>query len=616
MGRKQKTLTESVPSVRQMFVRFWPLIRKQRMLLAGSSLALFAGVGARLLEPWPLKFIIDDVLMVASNPAPGTKAAGTLDPATILILAAVALVVIATLRAVINYAERVGFALAGNRVLTECRSELFAHLQSLSLSFHTKHKTGDLIMRVTGDIGRLKQVAVTALTPLVAQAVTLIGMLSIMLWMNWRLALIGVAIVPLFLLTTRRIGGRIRRVARRQRKQKGEMGAAANEAIGAIKVVQALSLEHVHQRSFTAANRADLRHGVKAKRLSARLIGTTDVLIAAATAGVMWYGATLVLAGALSAGKLLVFLAYLKMAFRPMRNLAKYSSRISKAAASAERIVEVMDITPLIRNRPDAVKAPRTVTAVAFEDVTFGYEPNHTALEAITLEARPGQVIVLAGPSGAGKSTVVNLLLRLYDPDSGRVVINGRDLREYTIESVRRLIALVPQENVLFGVSARDNIAFGAPGATDDQVFAAARLARAHEFITALPKGYDTVLGERGETLSEGERKRIAVARAAIRGAPILVLDEPTASLDNENNQLIRASLRELSADRITFIIAHDLSTVHDDNLVLYLDHGRVVEQGTHVQLLERGGRYAAMCALHGDPPGRDGLREAHAVIS
>ncbi|MBT8486965.1 MAG: ABC transporter ATP-binding protein/permease, partial [Phycisphaerae bacterium] len=435
-------------------------------------------------------------------------------------------------------------------------------------------------------------------------------------WMDWRLALIAVAIVPLFALSTRRLGKRIRKVARTQRERKGEMGATATEAIGSIKTVQALSLESVHAETFTARNKSDLKEGVKAKRLSARLISTTDLLIAIGTAGVLYFGGRMVMRAELSAGDLIVFLSYLKAALRPIRNVAKYSGRLAKASASAERIIEVLDTTPAIVDRPDAVPAPEDIHTVAFEEVTFGYRDDRVVIDAFSLTAARGEVVVLAGPSGAGKSTILNLLLRLYDPGAGRVVINGRDAREFTIDSLRRQIAVVPQENVLFAVSIRDNIAYGAPGATDEDVVAAARLAQAHDFISAMPEGYDTVVGERGGTLSEGQRQRVAIARAAIRRAPILVLDEPTASLDNENNRLVRDALRALSADRITFIIAHDLSTVARDNRVLYLDQGRVVEEGTHEALIRQGGRYAALCMLQRPEEVGPGADHPHAVGS
>ncbi len=610
MGRR-KSVKTSVPTLRHMLVRFWPLIRKQRWLIVGSGSALLGEVALRLLEPWPLKFVFDHVLMTPSSPG---SAPAALSPTAILALAAVAVVVIAIFRAAGTYIRRVGFALAGSRVLTQCRGELFSHIQRLSLSYHSKKRTGDLLTRVVGDIGLLKEVAITAAMPMVAHLITLTGMIGIMLWMNWRLALIGLAIMPLFALSTRRIGRRIRQVARVQRQRKGEMGATAAEAIGSIKIVQALSLEDVHQKAFSARNKSDLREGVKAKRLSARLVGTTEILIALASALVLWFGARLVVAGSLTAGELIVFLAYLRTAYRPMKNMAKYSGRIAKAAASAERIIEVLDTTPMISNRPGAEAAPPAIEEVRFDDVSFAYEPGVPVITQLGFTAKKGEVVVLAGPSGAGKTTVVNLLLRLYDPESGRIAVNGRDIREFTFETLRRRIAVVPQENILFAVSLRDNIAYGAPGATDEQVVAAAKLARAHKFINALPNGYDTVVGERGQTLSEGQRQRVAIARAAIRQAQILILDEPTSSLDNQNNRSIRLALGDLSRDRITFVIAHDLSTVQDDNTVIYLDHGRMVECGTHAQLIRGEGPYAAMFSLQGERTGEVGT--AHAVSS
>lgn len=614
MGRPV-SLKASVPSLWRIFVRFWPQIRKQRLLIIGSMMCLFVEVFFRLLAPWPLKFVFDRVIV--DSPAGGSSgiaAIDALDSLTLLTVAAVAMVLIACVRALLYYLNRVGFALAGSRALYKARGELFAHMQRLSLSFHNKRKTGDLITRITGDIGRLTEVTVRAALPLVAHTITLVGMLAVMAWMDWRLSLVAMAVLPLFLLSARRLGGQIRHAARRQRQRQGDIGASTTEAISAIKVVQALSLEEIQQRTFGDHNRSELRAGVKMRRLSARLMGTADVLIAGGTAIVLWFGARLVLDSVITPGDLIVFLAYLKSAFRPMRDLAKYTARLAKAAASAERIIEVLDITPLIRNRPGAVKAPQVVTEVCFEDVSFEYEPGHPALQNFSLAARSGQVIALAGPSGAGKSTVLNLLLRLYDPTSGRVTLNGRDIREYRIETLRPRVAVVPQDNVLFGVSVRDNIAYGAPGASEAQIVAAAKMAQAHEFITALPQGYETVLGERGETISEGERQRITIARAAVRAAPILVVDEPTASLDNENNQRIREALRQMSKDRISFIIAHDLSTVEEADLILYLERGRVVEQGQHAELMRRGDRYAAMYALHSHQMVKPPVGSAYAV--
>lgn len=597
MMKRQPTLHDAYPSLRQILKRFWPHICRQRKIIFGATIAMVAEVALRLLEPWPLKFVFDYVLMNNSQNA-ATNTPGGMSPMTLLTVCALALVLIVTARAFSTYMNRVGFALAGNRLLTECRGELFAHLQRLSLSYHSKKKTGEVVTRITGDIGRLKEIAVTAALPLMVHLVMLISMLCIMFLMDWRLSLVTLFVFPLFALTTKRIGGRIRKVARKQRKREGEIGATAAEAIGSIKIVQSLSLEEIQNRKFTAKNKASLKEGVQGKRLTARLTSIVDILIAVATSFVLWYGAMRVVKGALTPGELLVFMAYLKGAFRPIRDLAKYAGRIAKGAASAERIMEVLDTTPEIVDSTNAAEAPALITSINFDNVTFSYEQNRPALTGISFSAKQGQIIALAGPSGAGKSSVINLLLRLYDPDTGSVQFNGRDIREFTINSVRRSLSLVPQDNVLFGVSIRENIACTALDATEEDILSAAKLARAHDFIMALPEGYDTILAERGSTLSEGQRQRIAIARAAVRSAPILVLDEPTASLDNENTDLISDAIRDLAKNRITIIVAHDLWTVEQADMILYFKDGRIREYGTHAELMERDGEYSRMYGL------------------
>lgn len=373
------------------------------------------------------------------------------------------------------------------------------------------------------------------------------------------------------------------------------MAATASETINAIKTVQALSLESAFEEQFTKQNEKNWKQDVKAKRLAASLERSVDLLTAIGGALVLFYGTVLVLRKELSAGGLLVFLAYLKNAFRPIQEFAKYTARLGKAAAAGERVLDLLQRVPEIRDLPGAIKAPAFQGAVRFEKVSFAYENGQSLLREIELEVQPGQRVALVGPSGSGKSTLVSLLLRLYDPEQGKVLIDGRDIREFTLESLRAQISAVLQDNLLFAASVRDNIAHGAAAATLEQIIEAAKLANAHEFVMALPQGYDTVLGERGVTLSQGQRQRLAIARAAIRKAPLLILDEPMTGLDKSNERAVVESLDRLDYGCTTFLITHDLQHAARAQLILYLEGGRLVERGSHAQLLHANGRYAAL---------------------
>src|SRR3954468_9762127 len=386
--------------------RFGPLVRAQRRLLVGAALLIVADVGLKLLEPWPLGLVLDEV--VAKKPSgrlPGWLAGAT--DGELLAGCVAAVVLIALVRALAAYLSTVFLALAGNRVLTAVRSDLYRHVQRLSLRFHARARTGDLITRLTGDVGRLQEVAVTAALPLVINTATLLSMCVLMLVMNVQLALVAMASLPLISPTFVRRSGDIRRVARRQRAREGAMATVAAESLAAMKLVQALGLERTLERAFASQNTASLKEGVKAKKLAAGLERKVDVLTAIGTAMVLLFGARQVRSGSLSPGELVVFMLYLKTAFKPMQDLAKYAGRIAQASASAERILELLDTRPEITDAPDAVAAPRLRGALGLEHVTFGYEPGRPVLRNVSLHVPEGRMIALVGPSGAGKASVL-----------------------------------------------------------------------------------------------------------------------------------------------------------------------------------------------------------------
>lgn len=547
-----------------------PLVRTEKKLVALGMIAVFVEVLARLAEPWPLKLVIDDVLPAAGGtPAVPDGFAG---------LPALALLAAVGLRAVGAYVSTVCFALIGSRVTTVLRERAYSKLLVQSVRYHQSNRAGDLLSRLTSDVGRLQEVAVTAGLPLVANVATFFGMAIVMLVLDPLLALVVLAVFPLFLLGATRSGGKVTSAARNQRAAEGNIAGLAGEALGSVRVVQAYRLERPLLERFRRGNATSLRTGVKAQRLAAGLERRTDLLIGVATAVVLLIGTRRVLSGALTLGELVIFISYLKSVFKPMRNLAKYSGRISRAAASGERVAEVLDAVPDLQDTSWARPLRRVHGDVRLDGVTVAYDGSPPVLRNAHLHLRPGERVGVIGPSGSGKSTLVALLSRLMDPRSGRVLFDGHDLRNCTLASVRENVAVVQQESVLFAESVTENIRWARPEATDADVVAAAMAADADGFIRELPAGYDTVLAERGASLSGGQRQRLAIARALLRDAPIVVLDEPTTGLDPQSRRAVLSSLDALTAGRTVLVVAHHDELLADCHWIVRICDGQITE--------------------------------------
>ncbi|NHI16916.1 ABC transporter transmembrane domain-containing protein [Microbacterium excoecariae] len=562
-------------SLRALWRFLAPDVRPQRALIAGGFVAMFAEVAFRILEPWPLKVVIDAVVAPGAAASPGI--------ASLLLACACAVLLAAGMRALSSYLMTVCFALAGTRAMNAVRGRVYAHALRLSLRFHAGTRSGDVLNRLVGDVGKLRDVAVTAAMPLIGNCVTLVAMLTVMLVLDWRLGLVILACVPVFLLASHVATRRITRASRVQRAREGDLAGTAGETFGAMKVVQAYALERGLTRRFESSNDRELTEGVRATRLAAGLERSTDVLVGIATAAVLLVGGTSVLDGHLTPGELVVFVQYLKGAFKPMRDLAKYVGRIAKARASGERILDLADQAPDIADRPGATALPRPIGHVRFRGVSASYDDASLALDGVDLAVGAGERVALVGSSGSGKSTLAALLLRLQDPTRGSVEIDGVDIRDATVESVRSATAIVLQESVLFRGSIRENIRMGRPDATDEHVAWAADVACVSEFAERLPGGLDALVGERGDTLSGGQRQRIAIARAILRDARIIVLDEATAGLDPASAREVRTALRRLTEGKTTFVITHDENEAADCDRTVVLERGRIVSEAPHV---------------------------------
>ncbi len=572
--------------VRQIFRRFWPYTRGGRKWLLPLVAFCVVGPAIDAAEIWLFKVVVDEVLVQR-------------DLSSFLPIA-LAYAGLSLASGLLSFADDVTSVWVGERFLLALRADVFRHMQRLSLGFFERRRLGDVLARVTGDVDAVE----TFLLSGVAQALWYVMRLGIFLgmlfYLSWDLTLFALVIVPLFWCAARYFSRLVKAASRERRRRSGSVSAVAEEVLGNIALVQAYNRQEWEQNRFHREILGRYRATMASTRIRAVFGPLVDLVELSGALLVMGLGTWQLARGRLTLGELLVFLALLGKLYSPIRGMSHLTSTFYAASAAAERIVELLDQRPLVSEAPRPARLRRARGQVEFDRVGFTYPgTDRPALRDVSLRVEPGQTLALVGASGAGKSTVAKLLLRFYDPEHGAVRLDGADLRTLRLADVRDNVAVVLQETLVLHGTVRENILYGRPDASEREVVAAARAAAAHDFVTALPEGYDTVVGQRGRLLSGGQRQRLAIARAMIRDAPVLVLDEPTTGLDAESGRRVMEPLRRLMAGRTTIVISHNLLTVRDATRILVLDHGRVVEQGTHQDLLLSGKTYARLHRLH-----------------
>jgi subfamily B ATP-binding cassette protein MsbA len=574
------------------------LIRPHWKALSLAFAAVLAETLGDVLEPWPIKIVIDNILQSKKLPA---WLSGFVEHSfgheklPILNFAVAAVVGIAVFGAVGSYLEKYLTTSVSQWVTHDLRKTLYNHIQRMSLAQYDGTQTGDLITRVTSDINAVQDFINSALLGMVVNVLTLVGMIGVMLYINWRFTLIALSIAPALFVVVYSFTRRIKKASRAVRKKESELLSVVQEVLTSMRVVKAFAREDFEVERFESYSLENVETALRARSIKARLSPIVDVMVAIGTCLVLGYGARLALRGELSAGILVVFLLYLGKMYKPMRELSKMTDSVSKAMVGYERIQEVLNIDADVSDSPKARKAPKFKGKVEFDHVSFSYKEGPPILKDVTFKIEPGQVAAIVGPSGTGKTTIISLIPRFYDPQSGIVKIDGKDVREYTLRSEREQISFVLQDTLLFHATVMDNIAYGKPDATPQQIMRAAKLANAHEFIEKMEDGYNTMVGERGATLSGGQRQRIAIARAIIRDTPILILDEPTSGLDSASEQTVIEALDRLMEGRTSIVIAHNLNSIRHADIVFVVKDAELVEQGTHEELLEAGGVYAEL---------------------
>jgi subfamily B ATP-binding cassette protein MsbA len=579
----------------------WTLIRQllqpYRFHLIAILAAMIVETIANLAAPWPLKVIIDDVAGHGhSSPVFSrieSALAGT-QKMNLAVIMALSFLLIAIIGAVAGYIDNYITESVGQRVAHDLRMRTYHHLQRLSLSYYDTHATGGILSTITTDIQTVQSFASSSTLDIVVDLLTIVSMLSLMFWLNWDFTIIALGVTPILLIFVFRFKKAVKKATREVRKQQSEIVSVVQQDLGSMQVIQAFGLQDHQEKELGTVSQAVIDAALKARRVKSLLSPIVSIVGAACTAVVLWRGAWLTVNNVMTVGALTVFLAYLTKFFKPVKDLATSTNAIAQVAVAVDRIEEVLDADNLIVERDDPVEIKNVAGKIEFSNVSFGYTEKRV-LSNLNFTINAGQFIGIVGPTGAGKSTVVSLIPRFYDPLLGSIKIDGVDVRDMKLSHLRDQIGYVLQDTVLFRATVAENIAFGRPGASEDEIIAAAKLANAHEFIMQMPGGYRAMVGERGSTLSGGQRQRIGIARVMIRNSPILLLDEPTAALDTESERLVVDALERLMEGKTVIAIAHRLSTIRDADQIMVISGGTVAEMGSHDELMATDGIYAAL---------------------
>lgn len=574
----------------QAFRTFGRFYKKHWPLIGLAFTGLILSVLIALLLPWPLKLILDYVIL--KNPLPQDVTFLTdwfgEAPEAMLGPLVVAFILLNILNSIFSYIHKIGLLSAGEKIIMDVREFIFAHLQRLSLSYHGDKKSGDLVYRVITDVRELRTILVQVPQELVYRLIMIASHIGLMMLLEWRLALVAFSVLPILYFYHIRIGTGVQKATKEKKSKQSEMASLIAENVMAMALVKAYGQEDLQKKRFEKENRQSMDSGITAMRLAKKFRRFNDILTATGTAGVVFYGGWLALEGKILPGTLILFASYLRNLYRPIIKFADMMLKVAKSQVAVKRLMELVECDMVVRDAPDAVPAPKFRGRIEFHHVSFRYHKRGPeVLQDIHFTVHPGETIALVGHSGAGKTTLISLLLRFYDPQKGKILIDGQDIRSYTLKSLREQITVVLQEGRLFNKTIRENIAFGKPDATEEEIIHAARLAQAHEFIMQMPQGYDTMVDEGGENLSGGQRQRIHIARAFIRNTPILILDEPSTALDAKTESKLRQAMRDLLQGKTTFIIAHKFTTLQEVDRIVVLERGRIVGLGSHDKLMQ-----------------------------